>query len=459
MVRSGTTSRAVFVALFVVYVAVGIWTTRKVSTTGDEPIYFMAADALLHGEGLDLTHRWEALPGAGYDPGDPISREEFERSTTPSRVRGGNYPLHDLATSLLIVLPFAAGGRGLVVVFVAAAMAAAVTLSHRAARTLGAPPIIAMGAALAVGLSAPALTYSGQVFADALAPLAFAIAVCALLRALPPVLLGPAATMLILLHLRFWPLALALIAAELVRTRPSPRQVGALLTPLAVAVAGLALTDLVVYGVPLPHAGFLLFFTDRASASVASYTHVTGEGIVGLVIDRSFGLLSAAPIAALLFAGAGRAMRDGPGRMLLALPIPYLLLVSVLDWTGGYNPQARYLTVLVPLFVILMARALAWRPALLLAIPLGIWTLGQSSIYAVAPWLRYDFYGTAPSVDRAWSRVTAATPSAVFPLFGTDGTTLALAFAWCAVLALLFAVAYVAPHRRAGTVGTVMPLS
>ncbi len=448
MVRKAATSRGIFVVLLVVYVAIGIWTTRKVSATGDEPLYFLAADALLHGEGLDLTTRWESLRGASYAPTDPISQDEFVRSTAPSRVRGGNYPLHDIAFSLLIALPLAAGGRAAVVIFIAAAMAAAVALGHRCARTLGLPPANAAAAALAVGFAAPALTYSGQAFADSVAPLAFAVALGALVGALPRGLLGAGAAALVLLHLRFWPLALALLALDFVRTRPSRRELVLLLGPLAAAVAGLALLDLVVYGVPLPHAGYLLFFSDRPGARLGTYTQPAGEGILGLFIDRSFGLLSAAPIAALLFAGVGRGLRDTRVRALLALPLAYILLVSVLDWTGGFNPQARYLAVLTPLLTVLLAGALAWGPARLLAGPLGVWTLGQSSIYAAAPWLRYDFYATAPLADSAWSRVTGMTPSLVFPLFGSDGATRPLALSWCVALALLL-VAAAAPRGPA----------
>jgi len=448
-------SRLIFVALLVVYVAVGVWTTRRVSATGDEPYYFMAADSLLHGEGFDLTDRYEALTRSSYAPADPISEQEFLRSSAPSRVRGGSYPLHDLATSLIIALPLALGGRGVVVVIIAAAMAAAVALGHRCARALGASPLSASAASLAVGLAAPALTYSGQVFADSLAPLAFALAIAALFRVVPRGAIGVAVALLVLLHLRFWPLALALLAVELAQGPRSWRAFGSLIAPLGAAVAGLALLDLVVYGVPLPHAGFALFFTDRPGAQVTGYTRMPLEGLAGMLVDRSFGLIPAAPLAALVFVGAGRLLRDPRSRLLVALPIPYLLLVSALDWTGGFNPQARYFVVLAPLFVVLTAAALASRPALVLAIPLGVWTLGQSAVYALAPWLRYDSYGIPPLADQAWSRFVRLTPGALFPLFGSDGATLVLAIVWTASLVGLVLAGWWSPGSRAA----VMPVS
>lgn len=436
-----------FVALLVVYVVAGTWTTRRVSATGDEPYYFMTADALLHGEGLDLTRRWMAIDGASYDPTVPIPRAELERSTAPSRIRDGAYPLHDLATSFLIAPALALGGRALVVAVIAAAMAAAVALGHRAARTVGTAPPIALAAALAVGMSAPALTYSGQVFGDSLAPFALALGLCGFVGALPSGLIGVAAAILVLLHVRFWPVALVLIGVPMLRTHASARRILMLLAPLAVAVLALSTVDLVTYGLPLPHAGFLLFFMDRPAAHVASYARATPiEGSVGLFVDRAFGLVPAAPLAALLFAGAGRLARDPRLRSLLAIPVPYLALVSLLDWTGGFSPQARYFAVFVPLFVLLMARALEWRPALLLAIPLGVWTVATSAIFVVAPWLRYDGYAVPPLADLAWIRVAGVTPSAVFPLFGTDGAPF-LALCWSLLLAALFLAAFIWPGR------------
>ena len=441
MVRALGSSRAIFVALLCVYLVIGVWTTRRVSATGDEPFYLMAADALVHGEGLDLTERFRSLADASYDPADPISQTEFDRSTAPSRSRGGSYPLHDLATSFVVALPLLLGGRALVVAVVASAMAAAVAFGHRTALALGTATRTAGVAALGIGLAAPALTYSGQVFPDSLAPLALAVGISALTGALPRAALGPAAAALVLLHLRVWPLALALLGAELVRRPRSVGTVARLVAPLAAAVAALSLIDLVVYGLPLPHAGFLLFFLDRPAVSVATFTRPTGEGFVGLFIDRSFGLVSAAPIAALLFAGAGRQSQDARDRALVLLPVPYLAVTALLDWTGGFSPQARYFAVLVPLFVIVLARALDWRPARVLAVPLAIWTLGQSAVYAVGPWLRYDVYGVAPLADQAWRRVTVVAPSALFPLLGTAGWTVVLALAWSAALALLFLAA------------------
>jgi hypothetical protein len=446
-VVTASATRLVFVVLVAVYVAAGVWTTRQVHATGDEPYYFMAADALVRGEGFDLTQRWHDLTAASYEPGVRVPPSEFEGSTAPSRARDGSYPLHDVGASLVIALPFTLGGRALVDVFVAVLMAAAIGLGFLAARAGGVARTPAMVAALAIGLSAPALTYSGQVFPDALAPLPFAIATCALLGALPRSAFGPALAALPFLHLRFWPLALALLAVYVIVFRPARREAALVTAPLVATVLGLSLLGAIVYGVPLPHAGFVTFFADRPDMRVDAFTRPTGEGLIGIFLDRAFGLVPAAPIMALLAFGAGVAMRRSPVGLLTCAPIPYLVLVSFLDWTGGWNPQARYFVVLTPLAVVLLALALQHRLAQLAAIPLGIWTLGQSLAYVVAPALRYDTYAAPPLVDLAWLRL-GITPSAAFPLFGCCGsTTTVLAIAWSALLVVLAALGAASGRR------------
>ncbi|HEX9437606.1 MAG TPA: hypothetical protein VGA16_10670 [Candidatus Limnocylindria bacterium] len=429
--------RTLLVTFFAVYLIAGIWTTRRAHATGDETYYLMAADALVRGEGLDLTARWQDLRAASYDPGVPVPRAELERSTSPSRVRAGDYPLHDLGLPFLIAGPFALGGRALVVAGIALAMAAAVALGHRVAMALGVRPAHAMAGALAAGLSVPAMTYSGQVFADAIAPVPYGVALCALARAAPRWLFGPAVAALPLLHLRFWPLALALVVAYAVVLRPGRRELAATLVPLGIVVAVVSLVDLAVYGVPLPHAGFLLFFLDRPEARISAFTRPGGEGLLGVFVDRAFGLLPAAPIAAIAFVGAGCALRRRPSAVLAATAVPYLVLASFADWTGGFGPQARFLTVLVPLIVPLLGLALGFRWIGPSAVALGVWTLGQSLVYVVAPWLRYDSYGVPPLADDAWRRFVGIVPGSVFPLFGTDGATAALAAAYAALLAAL----------------------
>lgn len=422
-------SLALFVALALLYVVAGIWTTRRVGLTGDEPYYLLAADSLLHSEGFALDARWSDITSSGYDPGDHLA--DLPRQSSPSLRTPGHFPLHDLGLSLLLAIPFAIGGRALAVACVGVAMAAAVAVAHRAgSRLVG--PRAAMAGALLGGLSVPALTYSGQLFPDSLMPLAVAAGVAALVGVAPLRVGALGIAALPFLHLRGWPLAIALFLA-LARGRTGRDRL-LLCIPLLAVVIGTSLLDLAVYGIALPHAGFLLFFTARGDTSVAAYTATTPFALLGLFVDRAFGLLPAAPAALLAFVGAGVALRR---RAVLPLVvIPYLVLASAVDWTAAVSPQARYLAPLVPFLVLFLSLALARRPWRLAAVGLAPLTGLMSAVYVGVPGVRYDSFGVPPFADRTLDKAFGGHFSGIFPLLGTDGATGVLLVVWAAVLVL-----------------------
>ena len=440
--------RALFALLLAVYLVAGWWTTRRIAATGDETEYFLAADALVRGEGLDLDRRFAAIATTSYAPGEPISDAEFLASTAPSSVHPGRYPRHDVGLSILIAPLLAVGGRALVVSAIDLVMAGAVALSVGLAPALGISPRASAAAGAVVGLAAPALTYSGQVFPDAVAPLAVVAAVASLWGRAPSLVGGICIAALPFLHLRYWPLALGLLGLALWSSRRDRRSVVALVAPLIVALLALSLIDLATYGVALPHAGFILFFSGQEE-EVAAYTR-GGEGLLGLFLDRAFGLLPAAPLLAIAFAGVGAALREPRSRALLAVALAYLVPTSLLDWTGGFSPQARYLAPLLPIVVLVLAVAIDRAPRVLrlVAVPLAAWTAGQSLIYVVLPGVRYNVYSLPPYADRAWLRVVGVAPSGVFPLFGTDGATAGLLAVWGGALVFLVAFGWLSSRRH-----------
>jgi len=440
--------RALFALLLAVYLVAGWWTTRRAAATGDETEYFLAADALIHGEGLALDRRFAEISASSYAPAQPISETEFLTITSPSSAHPGRYPRHDVGLAFLIAPLLALGGRALVVGAIGLAMAGAVAITAAIVPAFGATPRAAFAAAAAVGLAVPAITYSGEVFPDAVAPLVVALAVASMTGRAPTFVAGLAVAVLPLLHLRYWPLALGLLALTLWRSHRDRRSVVALVAPLVMTLLALSLIDLATYGVALPHAGFILFFSGREE-DIAAYTR-GAEGLLGLFLDRAFGLLPAAPLLAVVFVGVGAALRESHSRALLALALAYLLPASLLDWTGGFSPQARYLAPLIPIIALVLALAIDRAPITLglLAVPLAVWTAGQSLIYIVVPGLRYDVYSLPPYADRAWLRLVGVAPSGVFPLFGTDGATAGLLAVWGGALVFLVAFGWLSSRRH-----------
>ena len=441
-------TRVLFASLLAVYLVAGWWTTRRVPATGDETEYFLAADALIHGEGLALDRRFAEIAATSYAPGEPISEADYFAITAPSFVHPGRYPRHDAGLSILIAPLLALGGRALVVGAIGVAMAGAVAITAAIGPAFGATTRASLVAGAAVGLAVPAITYSGQVFPDAVAPLVVSIALASVLGRAPPFVGGLAVAGLPLLHLRYWPLALGLLGLILWHARGERRAVAAHVAPLLFTLLALSLVDLVTYGVALPHASFILFFSGREE-EVAAYTR-GAEGLLGIFLDRAFGLLPAAPLFAVMFVGVGAALREARTRAFLAVALAYLVPASLLDWTGAFSPQARYVAPLLPIAVVMLAFAIDRGPRTvrILAVPLAVWTAGQSLIYMVLPGVRYDVYALPPYADRAWLRVLGVAPSGVFPLFGTDGATAVLIAAWSGALAVLVALGALSWRRH-----------
>lgn len=431
-----------FALLWLVYGAAAAWTTARISATGDEPFYLLAADSLVHGEGFELSGRFAAIGGSSYAPSPSLDQERYLAQTAPSLRDGGRYPLHDLGLSLIVAVPLAVGGRALVVVLLTGAMAAAVVLGVRAAQRIGVSRAALIIGGMLTALAVPALTYSGQVFPDTLAALPVAIAVCALVGALPRASLGAAVALLPVLHLRFWPLAVGLLAAGAVTGRLRRSELARQLVPLGLALTVIAVIDGVVYGLPVPHAGFLLFFREGAAGPVATYTAHDAAGLVGLFFDRSRGLVPAAPIALLGFLGAGVLAPRRSGQAILVAAAPYLVVLSFLDWTGAYSPHARYFAPVVAILVIVISAGVGRAPAA--AALLGPLTLIQSGIYVVAAELRYDQLGRVPLADQVWTGVLGFAPSAIFPAGSREGQQLLVA----AVIAVAL---FLAGLRRFGS--------
>jgi hypothetical protein len=89
------------------------------------------------------------------------------------------------------------------------------------------------------------------------------------------------------------------------------------------------------------------------------------NGAMGLLFDQQWGLLVHSPLYVLVFVGLLAILRSDrrADRRLLAwcalLSVPYLVMISAFNhWGGLWCPPGRYLTPLVPLFALPLARSL-----------------------------------------------------------------------------------------------------
>jgi hypothetical protein len=437
---------AVWIVLFAAYAAtIGLPSFGTSQFGGDEPHYLLTAESIVSDHDLDLRDEYAAR---AYRSWYPYVLERHGRLTNGQ----ANEP-HGAGFPLLIAPAYALGGPLAVQLLMAAIAALAFTLAARLARHV-VPEPWASAAALACGLSPPALAYgttvTPELTAGALLATAALLAVGArerprirrvagaafALGALPwlgLVFAIPGAV--VALSLMRWlrrrarSFAVLVVAEELVFSGVMYVTINDQLfggfTPTTADVAGRGLDDL-----------GLADYADRAPRLVA------------LWIDRSYGVLRWAPLLALAFFGVWLLWRSRRDRLADVLPdrreievaatlcalvcaAQVLVATFIAPTMFGFWFPGRYLLVAFPLAVPLVGWGLRHAPRTggaltALTVVTSVWWYAE---------LRIDGGGIVGPTSRA----PLGPLDGALPLFGTSspGATGALAIAVAALLALV----------------------
>jgi hypothetical protein len=406
---------AVLGLAFAVHAAAGLWYTGRLRVSGDEPHYLVMAQSLWREHDLDLRDNYEREDWREHTPG-PL-RPHY----AAPRADGRPFPAHSVGLPLLLAAPYAAAGRPGTVVVLAALSAVAVAFAVALGRRLGAPsprPV----AAIAAG---PPLFFFGfHVYTEGASAACVAAAAWALLA--PPAVGTAALAALAAVALPWLHLKMALAAAcigilGLLRFRGR-----ALAVFLAVAAAGavaFGAHHARVFGTPNPLAVYGGVPQDMAGQP--------WRAVLGLLLDRSFGLLPWAPVFLVGLAGLPDLARRGrDGRLLLALMAAVVLpVLGWRMWWGGQSPPARFLVPALPLLAVAAAlriegqRGFLWRAWPWLA-ALG-WLIALRVIVSPGELLLLN-RGDRPT--RLWESLGL---NAVMPSFvSVDGAAIAWTVAW-----------------------------
>ena len=225
--------------------------------------------------------------------------------------------------------------------------------------------VVAAFAALAGGFSVPIVVYVTQIYMDL--PAAFLVVVaCRMLftaKGAPlvrAILAGCCAAYLPWLHEKFNPLTIVLLVAFVVAWRPwrpaaswKLKHAVGFYAPVVVSFALLAAYYSTVYGVPYP-------VYDHQEA----LTPATGlrSGYLGLLFDRTDGLLPYWPVLAFAIVGLVFMLRDrqrvAPWLIVLCA-VPWLVYGMYPDWMGGRAAPVRYMLPAMPFLIVGSAYALA----------------------------------------------------------------------------------------------------
>jgi len=444
------------VASFALVAGVGLFYADRLQAAGDEPHYLLMAQSLWNEGDLDLRDNYGRQDYLDYNPGP------LQPHYAAPRRDGRPYPAHSPGLSAALAPLYALGGRSLCVI----ALALAAALAAREAALLAAA-LAGPGASLFARLTAlgpPLFFYGFHVYTEAPAALALAFALRKALLgtgASSAIAAALAAAALPWLHVKLGLAAVGVGLAAVVGLRGRPRL--AFVGTAGAAAFAFAGYYLYVFGRPTPFAIYGGVPADVVTSSPLAAT-------IGLLLDRSFGLLPAAPVYLLLLAlGSGRADATAgetaptPLARRLALWLAGLVICILLPavswrmWWGGMCPPARFVVPALPLLAAALAALAARQPArgllrwrwVLLALS---WALAAFMVQRPIDRLLLN-RGDRPT--RVWDALAAGEanlgrylPSLVAP----DAADWRVALLWLTALALLALLHRAAQrHDRADT--------
>jgi len=378
------------VAIVIFFFAWTLTTHGKYSASGDEPHYLMMAQSIVADHDLDLANNYANNDGRLFGH-DHLGSGPHALPTRTGQLR----PVHDPGLAVLLLPVYVTGQavarlptdamlervhmtRGLfaysiISLFLIGLTAFALMLLGYGLSRL-ADERIAAAVVLMIGLSPPVLSYSFLVFPEVVAMALSCTVVWFVLKApeerdrVIVLALALAAGLLPWMHHKFllYAAGLLLLVAykrwSLVTALPRSSQ--------WLAVALFALPQIGLQLLTLPIWGTL---TGGLAANGLPFDRVSfRDGVVGLWINRTSGLLAFAPMFWLFPACAVLTFRRTWPFLAVTLLV-YLPAAAYVDWPAGFSPAARYLAPLIPLWSVAIADALRYRPvriaALVLAVP------------------------------------------------------------------------------------------
>ena len=334
--------------------------------TADEPQYLLSATSLVEDGDLDIAdeladERWRAYHEAV--PPEQTKLLDGGRRLSP----------HDPLLPVLLAVPVWVGGWvGAKLLMAAVAGCLAVALVA-VARKLGVTERRALVASGSFALVSPLAVYGTQLYPELVGALVVTGAAGALL-ALPSrrgaVGLVAAVAALPWLSVKYAPVAAALVAVGVVRLLllGDRRRAVAVLAGAGGAAAVCAGGHLAIYGALTPYAVGDHFVGGELTVMGSSPNRLgRTRRLLGLLVDRDFGLAAWAPGWLLLLPALGALTRDGvrrrvPEAWMLAVPLAagWATATWVALTMHGFWWSGRQVVVVLPLAVLVIAR---WGPS------------------------------------------------------------------------------------------------
>lgn len=333
--------------------------TTGARTTADEPQYLMTAESLAADRDLDVANQRAAGSYRAYhEVGLPLQEEI---ASDASRISP-----HDPLLPVLLAVPIALGGWVGAKAFLAlvAGLLAAALLFVAEAR-LGVRRTLAVPVVLAASLAAPLAIYATQVYPEIVAALVVALTIAVVTAPRPTarhaVVFAALVSALPWLSVKYAPVALALVGVAVARSTAgsAARSRFVLLGLLGMSAIAFAVLHLRWYGGLTPYAVGSHF--DAGQLDVMGNPDLVGRSVrlVGLFVDRDFGLLVWQPLYAVAVLGLVELVRRrSPAAAILGLPVlaGWLNATFVALTMHGWWFPGRQVVVVLPCLVL----ATAW---------------------------------------------------------------------------------------------------
>lgn len=371
---------------------------------GDEPHYLIVTDSIARDFDLDLANQYRdaALAGAGRDdlrpfPGDP---------TGP---RGEQYSRHEPFLPLLMVPGYLAGGVAGAVATIALFGVLLVRSTMRWMEDEGVDSATTRLLFPFFALAPPVLFYATRIWPEVPAAFFFVESIRGM-RELRTKRWAPALACLVLLKLRFVPVAAGLLAVLAFERRHGARA----RTKRLVVGAALLAVPLLVMWIAAGRATSVHRLADIVPGGPADYA----LGLAGLLADGMSGIAFQAPFYLLGLAAIVAWRRTPPSfRMGVAAATPYLLLLAPrAEWFGGWAPPLRYVVFLMPLLALGAASVIRQVPRGVMPL-IALWTAALTIHGLVWPWRLFHIFNGENAAGEWLSTRFDSDFSRLFPSF------------------------------------------
>jgi hypothetical protein len=444
--RRGPVRLWVFASSLLIYAGISPWVALAAWPDADEPHYLLLTHSLVVDRDFDMANNYELGHYKSFYPPD------LKEQHTLRNRRGEAVPIHDVGISVLLVPGYLVAGRigAMLELNVFAALLALAI--YELALQLGATHIGAVTCWATFAFTSPLVVYSSQIYPEVVGGAITAWAAWGFSKFLKSqsysllVLVPSILALLPWLSIRYWMILMPMLLIFGLYV-VAHRTVGdwnrrliflaTLIGPILVSLGLFALFSLRHYGTAVPNAGYVLLVRTLKPSLFASHP---GIGLLGLFLDRTYGLLTTAPIYIIALAGTRSLLRTRrwEAAMLLFTATVYIVFAALKrDWFGGWAPPSRYIFVATALLATSASLPFSRPRFSLFQVPLMAWSLVIAVAYTAYPLTRYSFWDASTGSLSQFARAQLGLDfGVVFPSFIRAGIVDYLLSAFWAMVAM-----------------------